>query len=263
MSLFAAVVLGIIQGLTEFLPISSSGHLVLTQNLLGVEEPALIFDVAVHIGTLAAVLIFYREDILTIIKALPTLKKPSLNDNEAHNLIFAILVVTIITGAIGFSGRDFFESLFSYPRFVSLMLILTGLILLLTRIADKHSGTKTVSLPKAFLVGLAQSAAIIPGISRSGATVSVALLLNVAREEAARLSFLAMIPAVLGAAILTAAKVESATNELLLASLVGMAVSAATGYLALGLLVKFVIKGRLYLFAPYLFIIGTLGLLLL
>ena len=263
MNPLSAIILGIVQGLTEFLPISSSGHLVLAQNLLGHKEPALLFDVAVHLGTLVAVVVFYRNDLLRLFKSLPSLKKPDFKNNTDHNLLAALFVITLITGVVGLTGKDFFESLFASVSFVCSMLIVTGVVLLLTRAVPGSDTKKTVSLPKALVIGVAQSLAILPGISRSGSTIAAALFLKTGREEAARLSFLAMIPAALGAAILTAKDVASTESATLVASAIGIVVSAVVGYFALVILIRFVQSGKLYLFGPYCIGVGILGLLLL
>ena len=264
MSLLSAIILGVVQGLTEFLPVSSSGHLVLGQSLLNVSETGLVFEVAVHLGTLLAVTIFYRKDLYELILSLPTLKKPDFQNDPRHNLILALAIVTVITGIVGVSGKSFFEGLFSEPKIVSGLLIATGLFLIATRfIRDNASEGGRITPLQAIIVGLAQSTAILPGISRSGATISAGLFAGVGREEAARLSFLAMIPAVFGAALLEAKDITSFEGSQVAIVIAGLVVSSIVGYGALALLIRFVKRGKLFIFGPYCITVGVLGLLFL
>jgi undecaprenyl-diphosphatase len=171
MSIAQAIFLGVIQGLTEFLPISSSGHLVFFQSLFGMEEPQLFFDIMLHLGTLLAVVIFFRKDIWKIIKGLASLLKRGKENLEEVKLFYWIILASIPTGFMGILFKDWFESLFSKPRLVGGMLLITGFILWFTRWAQRNGKPlQRMGWYDAILIGIAQGIAIIPGISRSGAT---------------------------------------------------------------------------------------------
>jgi undecaprenyl-diphosphatase len=268
-----AIILGIIQGLTEFLPVSSSGHLVLFQQLFGLKEAKLVFDVCVHLGTLGAVIIVFRREIQKIISALLQLvsfagrKEKFLQKAETDpELKMALLIVigSIPTAIIGFLFSGITDRLFSSSLITGLMLTVTGLLLWLTR----RAGTRVVQsvsgrlTPKnAFIIGVVQGLAIIPGISRSGSTISIALLLGIEREMAARYSFLLAIPAIVGAGLLSLKAGLSQTDPGIWISLLGAAAAALVGYGALKSLLHLVKKGRLYLFAPYCWLVGILAIL--
>ena len=210
MTFLEAILLGILQGLTEFLPVSSSGHLVLAQQFLGLQEPLVFFDVMLHVGTLAAVLVAYRDAIKRlVIGGLSTLgdtqfwrqPRAMLNTSAELKFIGLILLGSIPTGIIAVLFKTQLESLFDEVRLVSIMLILTGFILQLPRLrrekADNPAGQlKTWHAP---LIGIAQGCAITPGISRSGTTISLGLFLGIPAKTAAEYSFLLSIPAILGA----------------------------------------------------------------
>ena len=268
-----AIILGIIQGLTEFLPISSSGHLVLFQQLFGLKEAELFFDVCVHLGTLVAVVVVFHREIRNIIAALLRLvslagqKEPILQQIESDpELKMALLIVigSIPTAILGLIFQSIADQLFSSSFFTGLMLMLTGLLLWLTRLAksgNERAGIEGFSRTKAFLIGIVQGLAIIPGISRSGATISIGLLLGIHREMAARYSFLLSIPAIIGAGVLSLKDGLSQTDPAIRLSLLGAAAAALVGYGALKALLRMVKKGRLYVFAPYCWLIGILAIL--
>jgi undecaprenyl-diphosphatase len=239
MDLLQAVLLGIVQGIAEWLPISSSGHLVLVQEFFRLDVPVL-FDVILHLGTLLVVLLVFWKDLLAIIKSLLALRW-----DEYTKLALFILIASIPAALIGYLFRDFFASLFSNTFAVGFAFLATGTILFLTRYArEKHS----INWKNSLVIGFAQAIAIIPGISRSGSTISAGLLLGVKREKIARFSFLLSVPAVLGAAVLESkdfAKIE------VLPALVGTLVSVVIGYFALKYLLKLVEKGKLYYFSWY------------
>jgi len=272
MNVFESVFLGFIQGLTEFLPVSSSGHLVLMQNILGMKEPALLFDTALHAGTLLAVFIYFRTDLKRMFKegsqfVLDLFRREatwgSLGENHYHyaGLVLWTIAGTIPTGLIGILFKDELELLFGSVPVVSVMLLVTGGFLFATRwIPERYSKKINIGLLIALAIGIAQGFAIIPGISRSGATIVCGLFFGLAREQAARFSFLLSIPAILGAVVLQMdaegmGKVGGA------ALLTGFAAAAIVGLLALKLLVNLVRRGRLSYFAPYCWAIGLIGLL--
>jgi len=246
------IYLGIIQGLTEFLPVSSSGHLVFFQNILGFSEPALLLDCSLHFGTLIAVCLYFRSDLGKMITQLCRL-----NFQDPHaSLALWVIVGSVPTGLIGLLFKTPLESLFGSVTVVGFMLIVTGLIVALTRfLPDDYVTKKNIGLLVALAVGTSQGLAIIPGISRSGATIVCAMLLGMDREIAARFSFLLSIPAIIGALAIqiNVSQIESIGSIPLL---LGFVSAALVGLVALKLLMSLVKKGHLYYFAPYCWAIG-------
>lgn len=272
MNTIEAIILGLIQGLTEFLPVSSSGHLVLFQHLFGLEEPAVLFDICLHGGTLLAVVtVFFRDirDMLMVLATLPsrisragTLSRLWATD-PAFRMIILIGVGSVPTGIIGIVFKDMAHHLFSSPVLVGAMLILTGTMLWMTRHRGKTGRpVPLMTIRDAVVIGVVQGIAIIPGISRSGATISTALFLGVDRKVAGRYSFLVSIPAILGALLLGLLSPELHTAIPLETILMGTAVAAIVGWLALIILLRVVNQGRIYWFAPYCWLAGlvTLGI---
>jgi undecaprenyl-diphosphatase len=267
----SSVLLGIIQGLTEFLPISSSGHLVLFQNLLGFKEPELLFDISLHVGTLVAVLLFFRHDL----KAMALETKEfllSLLSRETGfgksreyphaSMLLWVLVGTIPTGFIGLTFKSPLEALFGSLHVVGFTLIVTGFIVLASKkLQAKDSSRPSVGLFAALAVGIAQGIAIIPGISRSGITIVCGLACNLPRDTAARFSFLLSIPATIGA-LGVQLRSEGLSSAAVPALASGFIVSAIVGLFALRILMGMVRKGHLYYFAPYCWAVGCLILFL-
>jgi undecaprenyl-diphosphatase len=268
MEVIQAVILGIVQGLTEFLPVSSSGHLVLFQHLFGMKEPELFFDICVHVGTLTAVILFFRKDLRDMAVSAARLsvlffkKEISYHDLwKDPNTKFVILIIigSFPTGIIGLLFKDIAEKMFSSVFIVGCTLIITGTFLWLTRgINKKSSDIKDFSAAQALIIGIVQGIAITPGISRSGSTIAAGLFLGLNREIAARYSFLLSIPAIMGAAILGLK--DAGIHSLDTAILIGAVTAGIVGYLALTLLVYIVKKGQLYLFSPYCWLIGIIAL---
>ena len=259
--------LGIVQGLTEFLPVSSSGHLVLLQKMTGIDSPALLFDICVHVGTLLAVLIFFYKDIWAMILSICQMPRKILDsswqsakDDPQLQMVFYIIVGTIPTGLMGLFFRKQADILFGSISLVGMMLIITGCFLLLTRFVQSgHRSIKDMTVWNALFLGFIQGLAIIPGISRSGATITAALLIKMDRPLAGRFSFLLSIPSILGALILELKEPVGETvfsyPMILMASLVSFAV----GYFALRLLLHVVDQGRLYYFSPYCMVLGGMA----
>jgi undecaprenyl-diphosphatase len=261
MSYLQATLLGALQGLTEFLPISSSGHLVLLQHLFGLHEPALIFDLFVHIATLAAVLTMYRRDVYNLFAAWAPprngLAANSPKRASARRLGLLLVLANIPTAAIGLLFESTFEQFFSTPWLVGIALLVTGALLWLLRPSSgRDSGTSEVGIAHAVLLGCIQGLAITPGISRSGSTIAVALLCGVSRESAARFSFLMAIPAILGAAMLKSDNVSTLSIVELYLVMVGMLSALVVGYIALRYLIRLVMQGELWRFAFYCWAVG-------
>lgn len=270
MELYQAIILGIIQGLTEFLPVSSSGHLVLFQQILGLEEPNLSFDISLHVGTLMAVIIVYFKDIMDIVSAFfrftasfftKNKKVPGPSDDPNLKLLYLIVIGTIPTGCLGLLFHNVAEKIFSSMLIVGIMLMITGTILWLTRrFSDTQLSISEFSGKKALIIGFVQGLAVIPGISRSGSTIAAGLFLGFDRQIAAKYSFLLSIPAILAAEILSLAESYSGGINIDMATIVGTAVSFATGYFALVVLLTIVKQGRFFLFSPYCWSIGLLSI---
>jgi undecaprenyl-diphosphatase len=270
MTWWEAALLGLVQGLTEFLPVSSSGHLVLGQYLLGLdpaEASDVTFEVFVHFGTVLSILtVYYRRVGALIATTLGALAHPAqvgtrYREDAAFRTACFILLTMIPTGLVYVLLKDRLEAAFGSPRLVCGALIVTGVLLLLTLLRPGPDGR--LSPLKALLVGVAQSAAMIPGISRSGSTICTALYQNVNPEEAANFSFLMLLPVVVGATLLkTLDLVELGPTVDWAPILIGTVVAYASGVGAIKLMLDFVRRGRLQYFAYYCFAAGGLGLLL-
>lgn len=255
MNLLKALLLGLVQGLTEFLPVSSSGHLVLVNYLLKVDTGSIAFEVAVHLGTLLAVLIYFRNDLLMVIRDF-------FAGGPGRRVGWMLIAGTIPTAIIGFAFKDTFEALFDAPRFAAAGLLITSVLLLIAERLQRGERELTgIRLLDALLVGLFQGMAIMPGISRSGSTISAALLTGMSRDAAARFSFLLSIPAILGAGLLEIGEFAAMPHEMVVPSLAGVLTSAVSGYIAIGLLMAVLRKGRLYYFSIYTAVVGIIALL--
>ena len=254
MSYAEIALLGIIQGLTEFFPVSSSGHLVLFQNLFGLKEPQILVDVMLHLGTLLSLLVFLRNELLSLIQSFFLfIRSPKKGIHDPGiKLIFALILASVPTFFIGYLFSDFFESLFASLRIVGLALIITGTYLFLTKLAKEK---KKNFLSHPFIIGILQGIAIVPGFSRSGLTIGGALFLGWKREEAARFSFLLSIPAILGATLFQLSKTDMGSQPWLVI-LTGVLVSSVFGYTALSFLVSIINRGKFYFFSFYCFLAG-------
>ena len=266
-----SVMLGIIQGLTEFLPVSSSGHLVLLQNLFGITEPELLFDISLHVGSLMAIFIVFYQEIRNILQALlhlPALIKSSGNfkslfaDNEEIRISALILVGSIPTAILGILFHKIVDQIFGSVWIVGVMLLVTGTLLWFTRqMSVEGRPLIKVSIRDVLIIGLMQGIAIMPGISRSGSTISIALFLGINREIAGRYSFLLSIPAILGAMILGLDSTIIQTNIPVKIILLGTLTAGIVGYIALKILLRLVKQGRLHYFAPYCWLLGAVTLI--
>lgn len=271
-----SILLGLLQGLAEFLPVSSSGHLVLGKSLLGLKDAGMFFDIMLHAGTLLSIFVIFRKKIWNIVKGCALRDKTQLK--EAGYIVLA----SIPTAAIGLGFKDQIESLFENPRFVCGALLFTGTLLFASKWAKTGANHpeepgKAMNWWRALVTGVVQGFACIPGISRSGSTISAMLFMGTNRKYAGEFSFLMSIPAVGGAALLDfikwikcqtfnpvekpemlakCAESGSFTPELL----VGMAVAFVAGIFALKWLMNFVQKGKFHYFAYYLWAAGILGL---
>jgi len=259
MDLIQAIILGLVQGASEFVPISSSGHLVLVPWLLGWPPPGLIFDTVVHWGTLVAVLAYFWRDLIALARAWGrSLASRDLGEPKAR-IAWLIIVGTLPATLMGYVGEDFFESLFAAPAWVAGFLLITGLILALSEWLGKHQKEPhRLTFLDAIIIGIAQGCAIAPGISRSGATMAAGLFRGLKREAAARYSFLLATPIIFGAGlpqILDLFEMGNATAHLL-PLILGFLAAAVSGYLCIRFLLSYLQRGRLYVFAIYCWLAG-------
>lgn len=268
MTTLVAFWLGLVQGLTEFFPVSSSGHLVLLQYFFGIREPQLAFDVMVHLGTALAVIVFTWRELLEILSAFVRipgwLLKGKLTQawqqEEGLRLLAWLVVGSIPAGLAGVFLQDYLRVVFGAPAVVSILLLVTGFILLWAEGERKGKVLAQVNAKDSLLVGLAQAGAILPGISRSGSTIAAGLKVGLDREAAAKFSFLLSLPAIAGAAVLELGDLgKISLSKATMA--VGFITSAVAGYFAIRFLVHVLKEGRLRGFAYYCFAVGLVSLL--
>jgi len=252
LTLLDVLLLALIQGVAEWLPISSSGHLAIAQRQLGLKVPVL-FDVMLHVGTLGVVLIAFRKDIVKILRAIVRLDTSS---NEGKLALF-IIVGNVPTAVVGLIFRETFKSFFSNLTVVGAALICTGVLLLASRLKREE---KKLGYVDSLLIGTAQGLALIPGISRSGATIAVGLLLGVERETAFKYSFLLSVPAIVGATVEESTVVGGFGVDVF-TMLLGVFFAMLVGYASLKAFSRVVKGGKLHLFAPYCLILGLTVLL--
>jgi undecaprenyl-diphosphatase len=262
-NLLAAALLGVVQGLTEFLPISSSGHLILARAFFGWDAAqfGLAFDVAVHVGTLLAVFLFFWRDVQRMIVALPGALSGA--DGEYERLVRLIVVGTIPIVIVGLLFADWLEGIRS-PAVVAATLAIGGVGLVVAERLGRHDREASATgYAEAFAIGVAQTAALIPGVSRSGATLTLALLLGLRRESAARFVFLLSLPAVLAAAAREALKLVDVGVSGIPMTLfaVGVVTSAIVGYLTIKFFLRYLARHSLAVFAYYRFALAAVTVL--
>ena len=259
MSIFEAVVLGLIQGLTEFIPVSSSGHLIAGHTLFGTTESTLVFDVALHIGTLIALIIFFWRDILELVRN-------AMSKSKKGKLARIIAVATIPAAVIGFVASDWIDEKMRTPEVVVVtMLVMGSLMLVAEKYAEKRANRTTddIAMKDGVAVGVAQAVALIPGVSRSGATITMGLFRSLRRAEAARFSFLMAIPITAGAiagALLGAESTELSGQGS--AFIIGIITAAVSGLFAIKFLLDYLSKHSLRTFAYYRFVFATVLLVI-
>jgi len=254
MTLLEAIILGIVQGATEFLPVSSSGHLVIGQALLGLRLPGVTFEVAVHLATLLSIGLVYRERIVALLSGLAR------GESEARHMALALVLATIPAGVVGVGFGGTVEALFEDPRVTGVALLLTGGALWSTRRVIQRGLDYPLTLRMALLIGLAQAVAITPGISRSGATVVTALWLGMRPDRAAEFAFLLAIPASAGAGVLELGALRAGAGVGAEALIAGGIAAAVTGVLAIRLFLLLLRKAAFHRFAEYCWGVGVLFL---
>lgn len=268
MDLLQAILLGILQGITEFLPVSSSGHLVLAQALFGRDlETGITFEIVVHFGSFCSIVLYYRklisEIIMDLFKSLNPkgIKEGMYKTNSNVKFCWFILISMIPAVIVGFTMQDSIEKLFLNPFFVSCMLLVTGTLLFSTRFVKNPRGE--INTFRSVMMGIAQAFAIIPGISRSGSTISIGLFTGVKREEVANFSFLMVLPVLAGAMLLAIMDlmetgIETAAVFVLIT---GFLASFISGYLALSYLVALLKKEKFFYFSYYCWAVGAIGII--
>jgi undecaprenyl-diphosphatase len=265
MNLVQAIILGLVQGATEFIPVSSSGHLVLVPWLLGWDQPGLVFDTVVHWGTLVAVLAYFWRDWWQLISAwVHGIIRRDWREPGAR-LMWLLIVGSIPAAVIGFLLEGFFESLFGKPTWVSVFLLVTaGMLALSEWLGQQSRKLQDLRWHDAVVIGLGQAAAIAPGISRSGATMSTALFRKVERASAARFSFLLATPIILGAGSFKLLDLFDLADPLAQVPIlvVGFVVAAVSGYVCIWVLLRYLQRGKLYPFSIYCAVVGTSCLVL-
>lgn len=253
-----AVLLGILQGLTEFLPVSSSGHLVLARRLFGssVESPVAL-DVMLHVGTLLAVLVYFRADLLRLLLSLGG------GDSTDRRQVGLLALATLPIVVVGLLFAQQVENAFSSPAVVGLCLLITACMLAwAARLPAGSRGADTMRPLDALVIGALQAVAVLPGISRAGATVTAGLGRGLDRDLAARFAFLLSIPAILGAVVFKLDELVNLLDTNFMPVLAGVTASAVTGWLAIAIMMRAIRRGRLLPFALYCMIAGSLGLYL-
>ena len=265
MNIFEAIILGVVQGLTEFLPVSSSGHLVLLQKAFGIDEPGLFFDTMLHVGTLSAVVIVLWKDIWELLK------------NPIQKLTFFLILATIPAVAAALAFNKTINEIFETGRFLGICFLITTALLIAAELLSRRAVKNAQQQPKllktkesftwidALFIGIMQAIAIPPGISRSGATISGALFRRLDRDFAARFSFLLSIPAILGAVVLHSKDIVTGkipVEEInIIAVITGTLTAAVVGFFAVKLMLKIIREKSLFGFAIYTGVLGILVLL--
>jgi len=268
--IIVATLLGLLQGLGEFLPISSSGHLILVQAVFGLEEPEVAFDVMLHLGTLCAVFIFYRQTLFTLIKELrflpgalisPARMRTLYHDRPDFRFGLLVLIGSIPTGIIGLALKDILKAHFTSVLSVGLALLVTGLLLRVVgqRGREGREGGE-MTIRDALIIGAAQGLAIVPGFSRSGFTICAGLFAGLNRVTSARYSFILSIPAIIGATILELGDI-AASRFSASEFLIGFAVAAVTGYLALALLIRLLKQNNFTIFSWWCWGVGLFAII--
>ena len=285
MSLIQSILMGLIQGLTEFLPVSSSGHLALFKILFKVNtDTGMLFDVLLHVGTLAAIVAVYWRDVYKLVREFimiiidliynfiawikefrgTKVKFRRIVRNRYRRFVVLVVIATIPTAIIGYIGRDFVAAAETILFIPGLCLIITAVVLFLSdRIGDGRKGPGQVSYTNAFIVGIVQGIATLPGISRSGSTIAASVFLGFRRTFAVKFSFIMSIPAILGALLLElhGASEVDITGAMMRNYVIGMIVSAVVGYIAIKLMLAIVRQRKFTYFSIYCLIIGVISLI--
>jgi len=265
LNLFQGIILGIVQGLTEFLPVSSSGHLVFAEKLLHINKGDIVFEVMVHVGTLVAVLFYFRKQLRELLLALMAVAKKTRTPQEKDGLrlVWYLILGTIPAVIFGLLFKDYIEHAFTSARWTSVEFLITGVILIAT-IWTKDRG-RELNNGNTLAIGVAQAIAIMPAISRSGSTIATGMFAGIGKEKAAEFSFLLSIPAIGGAAILELPEFLKVIPErsVLAVYLLASVVSGIIGYLSIAFLLSVIRRGKFFYFGLYCILLGILGIIFL
>jgi len=257
MNIIEALLLGLLQGLTEFLPVSSSGHLVIAQHFLGVKQPGVTFEVMVHFGTLLSIIWVFKKDLTALVRGF-------LYEAEQKRLFLFLIIGTIPTALMGFFLSSFFLQIFESPFLVGIMLLVSGVIVFsISGVQIKTKDIKKMTVWDAVTIGIFQGIAIIPGITRSGSTILGALWKGLNRETAVKYSFLLALPAIAGATFLEFLEwlKTGGSSEFLITNLLATIVAFISGVFAITVFIKLLERGKFYYLAYYCWIVGTLTVL--
>lgn len=266
MDILQAIIIGLVQGLTEFLPVSSSAHLIFTQQALGLSDVGLAFDVLLHVGTLVAVVAYFFSDIISMIKgfflSLIDLKDGKFMEEVRRDpykkLAWLTIIATIPVGIVGVLFNDLVESLFTGVTVPAFFLLITGCLLYVSqRMNSGGIDLSNITLKEALIMGCGQALAVLPGLSRSGTTIAAGLFSGLDKEFAAKFSFILSIPAILGAGVFQL-KDLSGGNVEIEACIAGFVVAVISGYLAISVLLKLIRERSLDIFAYYCWIVGAI-----
>ncbi|WP_409200228.1 undecaprenyl-diphosphatase UppP [Methanobrevibacter sp. DSM 116169] len=268
MEILEAIIIGIVQGLTEFLPVSSSAHLIFAQHFFGVNEVGLAFDTLVHLATLVAVISFFYKDIIKLLQAwwlsigdiLQKRFQEGYRQDPYKRMAWLVILASVPIGFVGVFLKSEVESVFSAGLFVpAFFLFVTGTILYLSQRMNKGTiNFEKIGLKESIFMGLAQACAILPGLSRSGTTISAGLVAGLDKEFAAKFSFIMSIPAILGATLVQITSIGSALSADFLPMLLGFIAAAVSGYLAIRWLLELIQNRSLDIFAYYCWIVGII-----
>ena len=268
MDIFQAIIIGLVQGLTEFLPVSSSAHLIFAQQALGLSDVGLAFDVLMHVGTLVAVIVYFFNDIVNMIKgfllSLVDLKNGNfmgeIKKDPYKKLAWLTILATIPVGVVGVLFNDIIESMFKGLTIPAFLLLVTGCLLYASqRMNSGRIDVRNITLKEALIMGCGQALAVLPGLSRSGTTIAAGLFAGLDKEFAAKFSFILSIPAILGAAVFQLKDLSGGSVEIG-ACIAGFVVAVISGYLAISVLLKIVREKSLDIFAYYCWIVGIIVL---
>ncbi len=267
MDVLDAALLGLIQGITEFLPVSSDGHLSLARAVLGFAPGSgALFEVLLHQGTALSIAVVFRRDLVRLCGRLPILLRPSRwrmawREDPVFRILVLMATSAVPAGVIGIAWGDEIESLFDVPMVAAVCLLVTGAMLLTTRWARPRH--EPLGFKNTLVMGFAQATALLPGISRSATTITTGIWLGCDREDVGRFSFLMGLVPIIGAGLLKMRAVGDGAGPSMVPILVGIGIACATGIFALQMLLRFVARGRLHVFAPYCFAVGGLGIVIL
>lgn len=257
MNFWDALILGLLQGITEFLPISSSGHLVLGEQFLGLDVANLkSFDVAVHVGTLFAILVYFWSDIVKMLQAFWAFCRGKLKKDDPYGNLIIYVIVGTLPVLIGPFLGDYIDSTFRNITWVATWMVIVGVIFILGEYVAKKRAGSELNWKKALIIGFAQLFALIPGVSRSGSTIVAGLFQGVERAKAARFSFLLGIPALMGAGLITALGDDAGASVPLDIIGIGAVAAFVAGLLSINFLMRFLKKNSLLVFAIYLILLG-------